>query len=125
MRFITTSTAGTRASASPRSSARSTRKASEKRASVSTAPSATINQRRGPNCRRESRDTGFAAGRGDERVARRAADALADAVHEARGEHQRDRSGEREQRLGERREAVAEENQRFSAPEPIGEHAWE
>jgi len=64
MRFITTSTAGTRASASPRSSARSTRKASEKRASVSTAPSATINQRRGPNCRRESRDTGFAAGRG-------------------------------------------------------------
>ena len=62
---------------------------------------------------------------GDQRVARRAADALADAIDEARREHPADRRGEREHRLGEGSQRVAEDDQRLALPEVVADRAGE
>jgi hypothetical protein len=66
---------------------------------------------------------------GQQRIARRIADALARAIQEARGKHGRHVAGEGEQRLRERRQAIAENDQRLAPPLPVrerpGEHPHE
>ena len=62
---------------------------------------------------------------GDERIARRAADALADAVEEARGEHEERTGREGEERLGERRQPVAERGDPLALAQAIGERPRE
>jgi len=62
---------------------------------------------------------------GDEGVARRAADALADAVDEPGHEHQAGAGGEGEERLGQRAEAVAEDGERFAATPVVAQYAGE
>ena len=54
----------------------------------------------------------------DQRVARRGADTFADAVDEAREQHEPDGVRQREQRLGRGREAVTGDDERF----PLAEH---
>ena len=60
---------------------------------------------------------------GDHGVAGRAADALADAVGEARGHHRRPAGGEREERLGQSGEAVTGEDPRLALEVSVGQPA--
>ena len=62
---------------------------------------------------------------GDQRVARRAANAFADAVEAARREHPAGGRREREQRLRERREPVAQDRQQLALAEPVADRARE
>ena len=62
---------------------------------------------------------------GDQRVARGAADALADAVDEARRHQPADARRQREDRLGEGGEPVAERGEKFALAQPIRERAGE
>ena len=62
---------------------------------------------------------------GDQRIARCAAYALADAVEKARRKYRADSSGEREQWLGQRRQPIAQQHQRLATAEPVGEHPGE
>ncbi len=62
---------------------------------------------------------------GDQRVARCAANALAQAVGKARADDPGQRRRQRERELGERRNAIAEQHQRLAAAEEIGEDAGE
>jgi hypothetical protein len=55
------------------------------------------------------------------RDARRAANAFADAIEQARGQHHTDARREREQRLGRSTEPIAEQCQRFAFAENIAE----
>ena len=67
-------------------------------------------------------------GRGDignQRIARRATDALADAVEEARGEYGQRRVGKWKQRFGQCRHAVAKHDQRLALTPAVGQHARE
>src|SRR5450759_3947558 len=60
---------------------------------------------------------------GDERVARRSADALADSIDEARRHQPADACCQREYRLGESGQAIAEGGQPFALAEIIAERA--
>ena len=62
---------------------------------------------------------------GDQCIARRAANALADAVDEARGNQPSDAGGKREQRFCQRGEPVAERGEQFAPAEPVGQRAGE
>ena len=61
----------------------------------------------------------------DHRVARRAADPLADPVRQAYGEHLMPVGGEPEQRPRSSRQRVAEDDQPLAPPAPVGEVAGE
>ena len=60
---------------------------------------------------------------GNERVARSAANAFAQAIGEPDTQHLRPRSGQREQGLGDVGETVAKDDQRFAAAEAIRQQA--
>ncbi|ABA53387.1 200 kDa antigen p200, putative [Burkholderia pseudomallei 1710b] len=62
---------------------------------------------------------------GDERIARRAANALADAIEQPRGGDRRRPCRERKERLRQRGEPVAEQQQRLAPAQPIAERAGE
>jgi hypothetical protein len=55
----------------------------------------------------------------DKRIARCAPDAFADPIHEARAEHRCHRGGEREDRLRDRTESVAEHHEELPPPEVV------
>jgi hypothetical protein len=60
---------------------------------------------------------------GQERVARRAAHALADAVHDPHGQHVPGGRGRRDQRARDRRERVAGDDERLAPPHAVGDAA--
>ncbi len=60
---------------------------------------------------------------GDQRIARRAADALADAIDKARRHQPAYRGRQREHRLGERGQPIAYGREEFALAKPIGERA--
>ena len=62
---------------------------------------------------------------GDERIARRASDPLADAIEKAGEQHEPDGVGEREERLGDSGEAIARHRERLAPPEHIRQPAGE
>ena len=62
---------------------------------------------------------------GDQRVARRAADALADAIDETRGDDPGDVGRQREQRFRQRGEAVTDGGQPFALAQPVADDAGE
>ncbi|MCY1419626.1 hypothetical protein D9M71_352170 [compost metagenome] len=62
---------------------------------------------------------------GDQRIARGAADAFADTVDEACGEHRLCRSGQGKQRLAQRRQGVAEQHQALAPAEEVADRARE
>ncbi len=78
-------------------------------------------------CRRPNAAPRTSAGveLGDQRVARRAANALADAIDAARREHPAGRRRQREQRLRDRGEPVAQDRQQLAFAEPVAERARE
>ncbi len=62
---------------------------------------------------------------GDERVPRRAAYPLADAIEEARGDERVQVLRQRKSGLGQRRQAIADDGEELAPPEPIRERAGE
>jgi len=62
-------------------------------------------------------------GVGDDGVARAAANAFAEAVEHARGQHQRPAIGQRQKRLGEGGQSVTGQHQRLAAAPPVGKRA--
>jgi hypothetical protein len=62
---------------------------------------------------------------GQQRVARRAADALADAVDEARRDHGADAARQREHRLGQRAHRIAQHRQALALAQVVAERAGE
>ena len=62
---------------------------------------------------------------GDERIARCAANSLADAIHQSCGQHKIDRAGERKQRFRNRAEPVPHHGQRFALAPIITQRARE